>query len=145
MMEYSIKWRNTLRLSKLVQTCSNLSNPTIWQNSIKYLQWNSLVNMFWYNFKLVKTCQNLSKTTIWRNHSTNMSRHIIMLMMWFDRILKHVQTCHNAYDAIWYDFKHVQTCHNAYDAIWYDSQTCLILFRINVIQIATIHMIFKHV
>ena len=34
--------------------------------------------------------------------------------------------------------KHVQTCHNAFDAIWYDSQTCLILFRINMIRIDAI-------
>ena len=27
------------------------------------------------------------------------------------------------YNFIWF-YKHVQTCHNAYDAIWYDSQTC---------------------
>ena len=55
-------------------------------------------------------------------------RQVIILMMQFDMILKHVQTCHNAFDAI-----------------WYNSQTCLILFRINVIWIVTIHMIFKHV
>ena len=80
-------------------------------------------------------------------------------MMQFDTILKHDQTCHNAYDAIWYDsqtclnlfrfnmiwnvtiLKHVWTCSNmsklaqiqyatnCYNS--YDSQTCLNMFRIN--------------
>jgi hypothetical protein len=40
-----------------------------------------------------------------------------MLMMQFDMILKHVQTCHNAFDAIDTILKHDQTCHNANDAI----------------------------
>ena len=74
---------------------------------------------------------------------SNMSRHVIMLMMRFDIILKHVQTCHNAYDSIWYDS---QTCRHSSETskmwcdlirflnmsrhvimlmIWYNSQTCL--------------------
>ena len=66
-----------------------------------------------------------------------------MLMMRFDIILKHVQTCHNAYDSIWYNS---QTCRHSSETskiwcdlirflnmsrhvimlmIWYNSQTCL--------------------
>ena len=85
---------NFIRCYKHVQTCSNIM---IWYNSTN--------DTIWYDF-------------------TNMSRHVIMLMMPFDMIFKYVHTCHNAFDAIWYDFQNVQTCPNAYDAIWYDSQTC---------------------
>ena len=55
---------------------------------------------------------------------SNMFRLVIMLMMRFDKILKHVQTCHNAYDKIWYDSR---TCLDLYwssttsDANWYNS------------------------
>ena len=82
-------------------------------------------------------------------------------MIWIDAILKHVWTCPNMsklvqiqYDMNWCDMilKHVWTCWNLvklarnqyyYDS--YDSQTCLNLFRFNMIQIVTIHMILKPV
>ena len=53
-----------------------------------------------------KTFKTLLKysDTVWYD-SANMSRHVIMLMMRFDMILEHVYTCHNAFNAIWYDSK----------------------------------------
>jgi hypothetical protein len=79
----------------------------------------------------------------------------IFNMIWIvtiHMILKHVWTCS---DSIWYKLlqliwfsnmsKLVQihydtNCYNSYD-----SQTCLNLFRFNMIRIVTIHMILKHV
>ena len=76
---------------------------------------------------------------------SNMSRHVIMLMMQFDTILKHVQTCHNAFDAIWYNSR---TCLDLYwssktsDANWYNS-TNLSSF-VNMSKLVLNHKMMKY-
>ena len=59
---------------------------------------------------------------------------IVMIYM----ILKHVWTCS---DSIWYEFLQFMQFSNMSEHV----ETCLKLFRFNMIQIVTIHAILKHV
>ena len=115
-----IWFQTCLNLSKLVQTCQKYNMTkcywiwlntydVIWQDHIiSCWSWNSLVNMFWYDFKLVLTCLNMSKNTKCWN-CLKFEQHLRCNLTQSYHFLSMLKlTCWH----VLYDFKLVWTCPN---------------------------------
>ena len=118
------------------QTCLNMlkhvytSSDSIWYELVQFMRFSNMSEH-------VETCLNLFRFyMIWI-----VMIHMILTDIWTCSN-KHVKTCS---DSIWYEllrfiwFSNMsELVQNQYDMNCYDSQTCLNLFRINMIWIDTI-------
>ena len=91
---------------------------------------NSL-NLNCYNSHDSQICLNMLKH-VWT--CSDSIWYELLWFMWFSNMSEHVEICLNLFRS--YDMNYYDSC---------DSQTCLNLFRFNMIQIVMIHVILKHV
>ena len=85
-----------------------------------------------YNSCDSQTCLNMFK------HDWTCSDSNTIWIVTIHVIVKHVWTCWNMSELV--QIQYDMNCHDSCD-----SQTCLNLFRFNMIRIVTIHVILKHV